>query len=143
MADRSSRISGADQVEVEVTIRIGRAAISQLARFVQPAIEQAVRDAFAGRLPAAERSDGNQTAISATPQSGPSITILSEPLLLNMKQVAKLLGISERTVWGRSNSGEMPRARKIGSSPRWSLDELKAWIAAGCPKPTDGTGIAT
>lgn len=56
-----------------------------------------------------------------------------ENLLLNSKQVAKLLDISERTLWGHSHSGRIPPPIKIGSAVRWSIIELREWVEAGCP----------
>ena len=54
-------------------------------------------------------------------------------LLIDTKQAAKLLKVSERTLWGMWNSREMPKPIRIGRAVRWSYDELKAWVAAGCP----------
>jgi predicted DNA-binding transcriptional regulator AlpA len=60
-----------------------------------------------------------------------------ENLLLDTRQVAKLLKFSERTVWTYSHSGQMPRPIKIGSSVRWSAIELRRWVEAGCPAQED------
>lgn len=54
-------------------------------------------------------------------------------LLIDMKAAAKLLDLSERTVWGMANSGRMPKPIKIGRAVRWSHEELRAWVNAGCP----------
>ena len=51
-----------------------------------------------------------------------------EPLLLTAKQAAKALNISERTLWALSASGEIPKL-KIGKSVRYSVADLKKWIA--------------
>lgn len=56
-----------------------------------------------------------------------------EGLLIDMKAAAKLLDLSERTIWGMANSGRMPTPVKIGRSVRWSIEELRAWVNAGCP----------
>jgi len=29
--------------------------------------------------------------------------------------------------------GKLPRPLKIGGAVRWRLDEIRAWLAAGCP----------
>ncbi len=41
--------------------------------------------------------------------------------------------LSERTIWEMNSSGKMPKAIRIGRAVRWSFDELKEWIAEGCP----------
>ena len=63
-------------------------------------------------------------------------------LLIDNKQAAKLLKVSERTLWGMWNSGKMPSPVRIGRAVRWSYEELKAWVAAGCP-PQDQRQYAT
>jgi prophage regulatory protein len=59
--------------------------------------------------------------------------IAKEPLLLDTKQVAKLLNIGERTLWRYWNSGRVPKPIKIGGAVRWQAAELREWIDAGCP----------
>jgi excisionase family DNA binding protein len=54
-------------------------------------------------------------------------------LLLGMREAAKLLGVSERTIWGMANEGKMPKPIRLGRAVRWSLDELRAWVNHGCP----------
>lgn len=45
----------------------------------------------------------------------------------------KLLDLSEWTVWGMANSGRIPKPIRIGRAVRWSYEELRAWVNAGCP----------
>jgi len=56
-----------------------------------------------------------------------------DPALLDVRQVAAALGCSPRHVYRLADSGRMPRSLKLGSLVRWRRDELKAWIADGCP----------
>ncbi len=58
-------------------------------------------------------------------------------LLIDTKQAAKLLKVSERTLWGMWNSGEMPKPIRIGRAVRWSYAELRAWVAAACPSQAE------
>lgn len=60
----------------------------------------------------------------------------STPLLLTTRQAAALCSISVRTwrTWG--TIGKIPRPFYIGRTPFWRYDELKAWVAAGCPDRT-------
>lgn len=58
---------------------------------------------------------------------------LDEPLLVNVTQVARLLGLSERTVWQLDKGGKLPLPLRIGRSVRWHLEELRRWVSAGSP----------
>lgn len=54
-------------------------------------------------------------------------------LILDIRETARLLKVSPRTVYTMAKSKRMPPAIRIGSAVRWSYDELKTWIAKGCP----------
>jgi excisionase family DNA binding protein len=56
-----------------------------------------------------------------------------ERMLLTSEELAKLLEISERTLWRLLSAGRVPRPVRIGRSTRWRLDEVKDWIERGCP----------
>jgi prophage regulatory protein len=58
---------------------------------------------------------------------------MSEPVLLTVKEVAEMLGLSERTVYRLADMGKMPRPVKIGAAVRWRRSELDTWIEDGCP----------
>ncbi len=51
-----------------------------------------------------------------------------QKLLVTARQAAKMLSVSERTLWGLSDAGEIPRV-KIGRAVRYSVDDLKRYIA--------------
>ena len=53
-------------------------------------------------------------------------------LLIDAKAAAALLAIGARTLWTYTNCNAIP-SRKIGRAVRYCPDELRAWIAAGCP----------
>lgn len=50
------------------------------------------------------------------------------PLGLRPKDVAKLLGISERHLWSLTNQGIIPHIR-LGRAIVYPMDKLKAWLA--------------
>ena len=50
-----------------------------------------------------------------------------EPLLLTVRQAAKVLSISERTLWSLTASGEIPAVR-FGRSVRYDRIDLRRWI---------------
>lgn len=57
------------------------------------------------------------------------------PLLVSVETLAGILNISTRTVWRRLSSGELIEPVRIGSSVRWRLQDIEAWVQAGCPTP--------
>ncbi len=58
---------------------------------------------------------------------------VSDRLLVDSHGVADLLSISERHVRQRDAAGNLPKPVRLGGSVRWSVPELRAWVAAGCP----------
>jgi len=63
----------------------------------------------------------------------PATTPAMLPALLDVRQVAQLLGCSGRHVYRMSDSGRMPRPAKLGNLVRWNRTEIEDWISAGCP----------
>ena len=55
------------------------------------------------------------------------------PLLLKAEQAAALCGVSLRTWRLWHTAGKCPAPRKWRRLQRWSRDELRQWIAVGCP----------
>ncbi|NLZ05581.1 MAG: helix-turn-helix domain-containing protein [Phycisphaerae bacterium] len=51
-----------------------------------------------------------------------------EPLLVNAKQAGRMLSVCERTIFNLVGRGEL-RPIRIGKSIRFSIEDLKAWIA--------------
>ena len=54
-------------------------------------------------------------------------------LLLDIQQVADLLDLSDRTIWGHAKSGRMLKPLRFGRAVRWNAIELRKWIEADCP----------
>ena len=53
--------------------------------------------------------------------------------LLDVRQVAAMLGCSTRHVYRLSDSGRMPRPIKLGALVRWDRKLIvEQWIAEGC-----------
>jgi len=55
------------------------------------------------------------------------------PLLLNAQSAAAICKKSARTWQSWDALGLIPRPVRIGRSTLWRVDELRAWIDAGCP----------
>jgi len=53
-----------------------------------------------------------------------------EQVLLNVREVARLLHLGERTIWKLSTTGELPSPIRIGRSRRWDRRAIEAWLAA-------------
>jgi predicted DNA-binding transcriptional regulator AlpA len=56
---------------------------------------------------------------------------------LNSTQLARALVISRAQVWKLLRAGRLPGPVRNGEAvPRWSYDELRDWVRAGCPDRT-------
>jgi predicted DNA-binding transcriptional regulator AlpA len=55
------------------------------------------------------------------------------PLLVSCKEVARLTGLCERSVWAFSASGKMPPPIALGGRRLWRYSEITAWVRDGCP----------
>jgi len=53
--------------------------------------------------------------------------------LLDVNEVAELLGISARGTWRFRDAGRMPAPVTLGRLIRWRESDLAQWIADGCP----------
>ena len=55
------------------------------------------------------------------------------PLLVRADEVARMMGVSERTLWRLASAGRVPQPVRIGRNTRWRRAEVADWIAKGCP----------
>ncbi|WP_417377243.1 helix-turn-helix transcriptional regulator [Gimesia maris] len=60
---------------------------------------------------------------------------VQEVELVNARELAKLLSVSERTLYRLKSTGELPSPIVLGGSVRWRLSEIRQWISKGCPRP--------
>lgn len=61
----------------------------------------------------------------------------TEPLLLTARQASELCGKSLRTWRSWDAAGLIPTPVCIRRSRLWRADELRNWIAAGCPRRSE------
>jgi len=54
-------------------------------------------------------------------------------LLLDAKDVARLLSVSVRTVWTLRDMGRLPAPVRIGRCVRWRRQDIEKWVERGCP----------
>ena len=73
----------------------------------------------------------------------PTSENFSTVALIDVDQVATLLGVSARTVRRMADSGAMPRPRHLNTLIRWSRTEIEAWVNAGCPNCRPSKARAT
>lgn len=64
----------------------------------------------------------------------PDADLEPSPLLLSARQAASMCGKSLRTWRTWDAAGWIPRPVRIGRSTLWRADELREWVAAGCPR---------
>jgi len=67
----------------------------------------------------------------------PNATSLDQPLLVSIKVVAKILGLSEQSVRRHDKQGKIPSSLIIGGSRKWAIGDLRRWIRVGCPPRED------
>jgi len=67
-------------------------------------------------------------------------TLRSPRLMVTARQAAEMCGKSLRTWRAWDSAGWIPRPVRIGRSTLWRMDELQAWVAAGCPRRTEWEG---
>ena len=49
--------------------------------------------------------------------------------MMNVKEVAEMLGVSERSVWRWSSDGTLPPGIKISGVVRWPRKAIDDWVA--------------
>jgi excisionase family DNA binding protein len=116
-------------IQVQLAITLGDDAAKALAELLGPVLRQAAvsaNDADEGRN---ARLRASQNAIFGG-EKPPD----DQGLLIDSKEAAKLLKVSQRTLWRLQSSGEMPPPIRIGRAVRWSLETLKKWVEEACPR---------
>ena len=53
--------------------------------------------------------------------------------LVNVKELAAMLNVSQRHVWRQKSAGKLPKPVNIGGCVRWLLSDIEAWLEMGCP----------
>lgn len=57
--------------------------------------------------------------------------------LMNVRQVAGTIKLSQRTIWKLLAAGKMPRPVRIMRAVRWRAAEIDEWIRRGCPSTSE------
>lgn len=53
--------------------------------------------------------------------------------LLDVREVAAMLGCSPRHVYRLAGAGRMPKQLRLGGLVRWNRIAVEKWISDGCP----------
>ena len=59
---------------------------------------------------------------------GPTLTSPVTPLLVDRREAARLLSLSERTIFTLTKSGQLP-SKRIGRNVRYCPVDLVAWLS--------------
>lgn len=63
------------------------------------------------------------------------------PVLVRRREAAALCGMGTSTFDRADAAGLIPAARKVGGCKLWSVAELRAWAARGCPPRAEWTPV--
>ena len=55
------------------------------------------------------------------------------PLLVDAAEACRLLNIGRSLFFSLKSAGRLPDPVHLGRAVRWGREELRAWVAAGCP----------
>jgi excisionase family DNA binding protein len=109
------------QLPVRVTVKVSQDGLRPLIALVQSLID-------AHNLPTAAQKRSMHARL------GGNELPTEHGLLLDTRDVAKLLKVSNRTIFSMHTKGRMPAPIRIGFAVRWPYKQLCEWVEAGCPK---------
>jgi excisionase family DNA binding protein len=58
---------------------------------------------------------------------------IEKPLLIGIREAARLLNLSTRSIHRLHQSGKLPKALAVCGKLLWRRSELERWIEAGAP----------
>ncbi|MBI1367148.1 MAG: helix-turn-helix domain-containing protein [Planctomycetes bacterium] len=58
----------------------------------------------------------------------------AESALLTVRDMARFLNCSTKTIYRLHESGHMPPPVRLGALVRWPTTVIEHWVDAGCPK---------
>ena len=59
-------------------------------------------------------------------------------LLIDIREVSRRLGISQRAIWGWAKDGMFPPPLELGRLRRWRLEDIESWLAEQANKAREG-----
>jgi predicted DNA-binding transcriptional regulator AlpA len=58
---------------------------------------------------------------------------LQQPLFVDRAGLGRMLRLSRRELYRLEDAGRIPAPILFGTCKRWSIEEIEAWVRAGCP----------
>ena len=71
--------------------------------------------------------------IAANTRAAPPVIVIVEPLLVGSAVAARVTGMSARSWQRLAAEGAVPAPIPFGRKRLWRLEELREWVALGCP----------
>ena len=111
-------------IQLQMTLTLDQNSTEQLAEIVRKAIKSESQ----------ATAHNQRVAASQHALYGGEVPSDEEKrLLIDTREVARLLDVCDRTIFSMEKDGRMPPSIKIGRAVRWNLEELRAWVNEGCP----------
>jgi predicted DNA-binding transcriptional regulator AlpA len=161
--------------QFQLTVNVGGDVTEAVAEVIRQAVsdnlavlvEAAVQSAMEKARPAQLEEPRSPSMPSQSTSAGVSLTPLDKTsarelraayllghlpengsLLIDTKQVSKLLNISPRTIFRLHQEKAMPEPIRLGTRIQWRVRELIEWVEADCPpqrswKYSEGHGTTT
>ena len=129
-------------IQLQFTLNIDESTLSAFSEIIRLGVENGTKslaevlsDSIETLTKQRMESDVTSTAARETlSETQPLLPHAADaPQLIEATEVAKMLGISPRTIWRLKDAGKVPNPISIGSMVRWRREEISDWIAAGCP----------
>ena len=74
----------------------------------------------------------HEPTTNASRRSADHVIAGNLPELLTIRELAKVLKLSPRSIWRLVKNHQLPAPVRIGGSIRWRADDISLWIAEGC-----------
>ncbi len=116
-------------IQIQLAVTFGEGSARAIAQLLGPALKLLSAPSEEDERQAA-RLRASRNAIYAGKKPP-----VDESFLIDSKEVAKMLGISDRTLWRMRQEGMIIKPVSIGKAVRWNIDHLKKWIDEGCKSP--------
>ena len=80
-----------------------------------------------------DRPQTHEPVAGSQSSAAEQVEAVEQPLVLTAAEAAALFAKSLRTWRSWDAAGLIPRPIRIGRTTLWRPEELRAWVAAGCP----------
>jgi predicted DNA-binding transcriptional regulator AlpA len=119
----------------QLNVTLDAETIASFAEIIQQAVEHGISRVIRGSDVSTTNDAGSARRKAASMHAlfGGNKPPEDIGLLLDTREVSRLLKVSPRRVFAMQVSGEMPAPIRLGRAVRWSYEELRAWIAEGGP----------